>query len=182
MVSTNRPGRGNAPVSWQPHTKVPKGRQTLRFGSVAPSGLHMLVINCLQGHCPCLYSVAPSGLFAVPCLPHGGPSGLFAVPYLPHGGPCVGQSDNLFLKLFFLFLLVFIGFFSGRFAVSTHIDSARFCILSYFLSEENPWGESCSFMATWVLKVSCRETDGFSAGNRWFLGRKLRSYFRLWNR
>jgi hypothetical protein len=26
-------------------------------------------------------------------------------------------------NLFFLFLLVFIGFFSGRFAVSTHIDS-----------------------------------------------------------
>ena len=32
-------GRGNAPVSWHPHTRVPKGRWTLRIGSVAPSGL-----------------------------------------------------------------------------------------------------------------------------------------------
>jgi hypothetical protein len=34
-----------------------------------------------------------------------------------------GQSDSYFPKLFFLFLFVFIGFFSGRFAVSTDIIS-----------------------------------------------------------
>jgi hypothetical protein len=36
---------------------------------------------------------------------------------------CGGQGDSYCPQMFFLFLLVFIGFFSGRFAVSTHIDS-----------------------------------------------------------
>jgi hypothetical protein len=38
---------------------------------------------------------------------------------------CGGQGDSYYPNLFFLFLFVFIGFFSGRFAVSTHIDSGE---------------------------------------------------------
>jgi hypothetical protein len=34
-----------------------------------------------------------------------------------------GQGVAFFPKLFFLFLLVFIGFFSGRFAVPSHTNS-----------------------------------------------------------
>ncbi len=44
------------------------------------------------------------------------PFGTFCRSLPASRGPCVRQSDNLFPKLFFL---VFIGFFSGRFAVST---------------------------------------------------------------
>jgi hypothetical protein len=36
---------------------------------------------------------------------------------------CGGQGDSYCTNLFFLFLFVFIGFFSGRFAVSTHMIS-----------------------------------------------------------
>jgi len=35
------------------------------------------------------------------------------------------------------------------------------------------------YRATWVLKVSCRETIGFSAGNQRFLGWKLRRAVRM---
>jgi hypothetical protein len=47
------------------------------------------------------------------------PFGTFCRSLPASRDPCVRQSDNLFPKLFFLFFLVFIGFFSGRFAVST---------------------------------------------------------------
>ena len=90
MVSTNRLGRGNAPVSWSPtaqspegttdyrqghrpcivaihHTKVLKGRQTLCIGSVVPSGLFLR--RPLAGALPLPVFRRPFGTFAVPCLP-----------------------------------------------------------------------------------------------------------------
>jgi hypothetical protein len=94
------------------------------------------------------------------------PFGTFCRSLPASRGPCGGQGDNLFPKLFFLFLFVFIGFLSVRFAEQTDLISAITMSL-------HPY--SMCLFAIWgfYAKVSCRETFGFLPRNRWFLGRKL---------
>jgi len=62
-------------------------------------------------------------------------------------------------NLFFLFLLVFIGFFSGRFAVSTHINSYVTLLTG---SERDDDGKLKNYKAKKKLSAFCIQQATFS--------------------
>ena len=139
-------------------SEAPKGRRKTIGAHHRTIGTHhrllpplqgLMLCRAIQGRCPCLYSAVPSGL-------------IFVSPISRGDAPAwtIGAHHRLLSSL-----RDFLPLLARRVAQCAPLPL--------------PWGESCSFKATWVLKVSCRETIGFSAGNQRFLGWKLRRAVRM---